>query len=65
MTGGIPVNMTSSELSLLQIWRFLTCLLWYPVNFRWLMMLYFLYSYSQRLETGFNPHTNQNATLSS
>ena len=41
--------------SLLQIWRLITGLLWYPVNFRWLMMLYFLYSYSQRLETGW-PH---------
>ena len=39
-------------LSILQIWRLITALLWYPVNFRWLMMLYFLYSYSQRLETG-------------
>ncbi len=35
-----------------QIWRLVTCLLWYKVNFHWLMLLYFLYSYSQRLETG-------------
>lgn len=37
---------------LFQIWRLVTCLLWYKVNFHWLMLLYFLYSYSQRLETG-------------
>lgn len=36
-----------------QIWRLVTCLLWYKVNFHWLMLLYFLYSYSQRLETGY------------
>ncbi|KAL5467442.1 hypothetical protein EMCRGX_G031666 [Ephydatia muelleri] len=39
-------------ISSFQIWRFVTCLLWFPVNFRWLMMLYFLYSYSSMLETG-------------
>lgn len=36
----------------LQIWRLVTALLWHPVNFNWLMMLYFLYSYSRLLEEG-------------
>lgn len=36
----------------LQIWRLVTSLLWHPVNFNWLMMLFFLYSYSRLLEEG-------------
>lgn len=40
-----------------QIWRPITCLLWYPVDpmhaFQWLILLFFLYSYSNRLETGY------------
>jgi len=35
-----------------QIWRPITALLYYPVSFHWLINLYFLYSYSTRLETG-------------
>ncbi|CAI9715442.1 Hypothetical predicted protein [Octopus vulgaris] len=35
-----------------QIWRLLTSVLYYPVGFHYLLNLYFLYSYSVRLETG-------------
>ncbi len=36
----------------MQIWRFVTGLLWYQVSFHWLILLFYLYSYSRRLETG-------------
>ena len=39
-----------------QIWRPITCVLFYPISgprgFHYLINLYFLYSYSIRLETG-------------
>jgi len=35
-----------------QIWRPLTALFFYKPSFHWLINLYFLYSYSMRLETG-------------
>ena len=35
-----------------QIWRPLTALFFYPTSFHYLINLYFLYSYSMRLETG-------------
>ncbi|KAF6024998.1 DERL1 [Bugula neritina] len=43
-------------ISRFQIWRPFTCLLYYPITpatgFHYLIMLYFLYSYSSRLESG-------------
>ncbi|CAB0034493.1 unnamed protein product [Trichogramma brassicae] len=33
-----------------QIWRAFTCLFYYPLNFHWMMNMYFLYNYSLRLE---------------
>lgn len=38
-----------------QIWRLLTCVLYYPIEqagFHYLINLYFLYNYSRRLEEG-------------
>lgn len=51
-----PINLllfSDAVLYKFEVWRLVTCLLWYKVNFHWLMLLYFLYSYSQRLETGY------------
>ena len=35
-----------------QIWRPITAIFYYPTSFHYLINLYFLYSYSMRLETG-------------
>ena len=35
-----------------QIWRPVTAIFFYKPSFHWLINLYFLYSYSMRLETG-------------
>jgi derlin-1 len=51
-----PANLVlvpNSVISGFQIWRLVTSLLWHPVNFNWLMMLFFLYSYSRLLEEGY------------
>lgn len=48
--------LTTDFIKNLQLWRPLTSLLYYPLmgnrGFHYLMNLYFLYSYSQRLELG-------------
>ncbi|CAF0964187.1 unnamed protein product [Adineta steineri] len=49
-----PINLTLHVRPIIrrfQIWRLLTCLLFYPLSFDYLINLYFLYQYSSRLET--------------
>ncbi|CAH0550061.1 unnamed protein product [Brassicogethes aeneus] len=46
--------LTNEAFSSFQIWRFVTCILYFPITpmtgFRFLLNLYFLYNYSRRLE---------------
>lgn len=51
-----PINLvlfSNKVIGGFQIWRLITSLFWHPVNFNWLMMLFFLYSYSRLLEEGY------------
>ncbi|KAJ3065203.1 Derlin 1 [Podochytrium sp. JEL0797] len=34
-----------------QLWRLATCFVWYPLNYSYLTLIYFLYTYSSQLET--------------
>jgi len=36
-----------------QIWRLVTCALWLPTSFNYLVILYFVYTYSYGLEAGY------------
>lgn len=52
-SAGGPLALPSSRpASLVQIWRPVTAVFFYPMGFHYLVNLYFLYTYSIRLETG-------------
>lgn len=52
------LTLNYSLLKKFQIWRLITCVLYFPIQqagFHYLINLYFLYNYSRRLEEG-KPH---------